>query len=52
MNMNIQINPKAAVCVVYVVAMFMAAMDGTFINVALASIANEFQIPPLCHQRY
>jgi EmrB/QacA subfamily drug resistance transporter len=44
--MRIQLNPKLVVSIVYVTAMFMAAMDGTIVNVALPTIGNEFQIPP------
>lgn len=41
-----QLNPKLVVSIVYVIAMFMAAMDGTIVNVALPAISNEFHIPP------
>ena len=44
--MRIQLNPRLVVSIVYVTAMFMAAMDGTIVNVALPAISNEFQIPP------
>ncbi|CUH97718.1 putative membrane protein [Propionispora sp. 2/2-37] len=44
--MKIQLNPKSAVSIVYVTAMFMAVMDGTIVNVALPAISDEFQIPP------
>lgn len=46
MKINIQLNPKLVVSIVYVVAMFMAAMDGTIVNVALPTISNEFQVSP------
>lgn len=44
--MRLQLNPKLVVSIVYVSAMFMAAMDATIVNVALAAISHEFQIPP------
>lgn len=44
--MRIKLNPKLVVSIVYVTAMFMAAMDGTIVNVALPTISNQFQIPP------
>ncbi|HWQ42484.1 MAG TPA: MDR family MFS transporter [Desulfosporosinus sp.] len=44
--MGIQLNPKLVVSIVYVVAMFMAALDGTIVNVALPTISHQFQIPP------
>lgn len=44
--MRLKLNPKLVVCIVYVTAMFMAAMDGTIVNVALPTIGNEFQIAP------
>ncbi|MFE7082914.1 MDR family MFS transporter [Priestia megaterium] len=46
MNVNIQLNPKLVVSIIYVIAMFMAAMDGTIVNVALPTISKEFQISP------
>ncbi|MDS0527393.1 multidrug efflux MFS transporter [Clostridium sp. SHJSY1] len=44
--MSRQLNPKLVVSIVYVTAMFMAAMDGTIVNVALATMSKEFQVPP------
>ena len=44
--MRIQLNPKLVVSIVYVTAMFMAAMDGTIVNVALPAISHEFHILP------
>lgn len=43
--MSAWLNPKRIVAIVYVVAMFMAAMDGTIVNVAMKTISAEFQIP-------
>lgn len=40
------LSPKLVVSIVYVTAMFMAALDGTIVNVALADLSHEFQIPP------
>ncbi|MCA1187363.1 MULTISPECIES: DHA2 family efflux MFS transporter permease subunit [unclassified Saccharopolyspora] len=39
-------DPKVAVCVVYVAAMFMNGMDATIVNVALPAIGAEFGVPP------
>ena len=39
------INPKVSVSVVFVAAMFMSIMDGTIVNVALPSLAREFNAP-------
>ncbi|KZE73578.1 disulfide bond formation protein DsbA [Paenibacillus elgii] len=39
-------SPKVVVCIVYVAAMFMAAMDATVLNVALGTISRELNIPP------
>ena len=44
--MPLRMNHKMAVGIVYVLAMFMSALDGTIINVALPTIGEEFQIPP------
>jgi len=41
-----QIDPKISVSVVYVLAMFMAIMDITIVNVALPTIGREFSVPP------
>lgn len=40
-----RVDPKVAVCVVYVVAMFMNGMDATIVNVALPAIAAEYAVP-------
>ncbi|QHZ45317.1 multidrug efflux MFS transporter [Bacillus sp. NSP9.1] len=45
MNMR-PFNQRTVVSVVYVTAMFMAAMDASVVNVALPAIINEFQTPP------
>ncbi|EMA6343946.1 multidrug efflux MFS transporter [Bacillus cytotoxicus] len=39
-------NPKMVVTVVYIIAMFMASMDATIVNVALQTISQELQVPP------
>lgn len=39
-------DPKIAVCVVYVAAMFMNGMDATIVNVALPAIGDEFAVAP------
>lgn len=44
--MKIRLDPKAAVAIVYITAMFMTVMDGTIVNVALPAISHEFRIPP------
>jgi EmrB/QacA subfamily drug resistance transporter len=44
--MSVRPNPKAVVCIVYVAAMFMAAMDATIVNVALRTIGSDLQVPP------
>lgn len=44
--MRLQLDPKAAVTIVYITAMFMTVMDGTIVNVALPAISHEFHIPP------
>lgn len=44
--MRFRLNPKAIVSIVYVLAMFMVAMDATVLNVALRTISNELGIPP------
>ena len=44
--MKAKINPKVVVSIVYITAMFMAAMDATIVNVALQTISNELQVPP------
>ncbi|SCL92093.1 Protein of unknown function [Bacillus cytotoxicus] len=37
-------NPKMVVTVVYIIAMFMASMDATIVNVALQTISQELQV--------
>lgn len=44
--MRFRLNPKAIVSIVYVLAMFMVAMDATVLNVALRTISEELGIPP------
>ncbi|EGO63955.1 MDR family MFS transporter [Acetonema longum] len=44
--MRLRLDPKAAVTIVYITAMFMTIMDGTIVNVALPAISHEFHIPP------
>ncbi|MGK0532213.1 MDR family MFS transporter [Bacillus sp. 'calajunan'] len=44
--MKEKINPKVVVSIVYITAMFMAAMDATIVNVALQTISKELQVPP------
>lgn len=44
--MKFGLNPKVIVSIVYVLAMFMVAMDGTVLNVALRTISEELGIPP------
>ncbi len=39
------ISPRIAVSVVYVVAMFMAIMDSTIVNVALPTISRDLSVP-------
>ena len=41
-----RINPKVAVSVVFVSAMFMAIMDITIVNVALPQLARDFDVSP------
>ncbi|GAA4865632.1 MDR family MFS transporter [Saccharopolyspora rosea] len=40
------LDPRVAVCVVYVAAMFMNGMDATIVNVALPAIGAEFAVHP------
>jgi EmrB/QacA subfamily drug resistance transporter len=40
-----RMNPRVAVSVVYVVAMFMAIMDTTIVNVALPTISRDLSVP-------
>ncbi|WP_458463409.1 MDR family MFS transporter [Paenibacillus sp.] len=44
--MRFRLNPKAIVSTVYVLAMFMVAMDATVLNVALRTISEELGVPP------
>ncbi|MEM5686205.1 MFS transporter [Bacillus cereus] len=44
--MKAKINPKVVVSIVYITAMFMAAMDATIVNVALQTISKELQVAP------
>ncbi|AWP26596.1 MDR family MFS transporter [Paenibacillus sp. Cedars] len=39
-------NPKKVLCIVYVAAMFVVAMDATVLNVALQTISQELDVPP------
>jgi EmrB/QacA subfamily drug resistance transporter len=39
------INPKVAISVVFVAAMFMSIMDSTIVNVALPTLSREFHVP-------
>lgn len=41
-----RVDPRVAVCVVYVAAMFMNGMDATIVNVALPAIGSEFAVAP------
>src|SRR5579875_2719276 len=41
-----RLNPKIAVSVVFVLAMFMAIMDITIVNVALPTLAADFHVSP------
>ena len=40
-----RLNPKVVVSVVYVLAMFMAIMDATIVNVALPQLGRQFGVP-------
>ncbi|SEK42081.1 hypothetical protein [Paenibacillus sp. OK003] len=42
--MKFGLNPKVIVSIVYVLAMFMVAMDGTVLNVALRTIGEALGI--------
>ncbi|MGQ0518207.1 MFS transporter, partial [Bacillus sp. D-CC] len=44
--MKAKINPKVVVSIVYITAMFMAAMDATIVNVALQTISKELHVAP------
>jgi EmrB/QacA subfamily drug resistance transporter len=41
-----RLNPKIAVSVVYVAALFMAIIDITIVNVAIPQLARDFQVSP------
>jgi MFS family permease len=41
-----RLSPKITVSIVFVLAMFMAIMDITIVNVTLPTLANEFHIRP------
>jgi EmrB/QacA subfamily drug resistance transporter len=41
-----RLNPKIAVSIVFVMAMFMAIMDVTIVNVALPTLARDFNVNP------
>ncbi|MGA3221136.1 MAG: MDR family MFS transporter [Acidimicrobiales bacterium] len=41
-----RMNPKVAVSVVFVAAMFMSIMDATIVNVALPTIGRDFRVTP------
>lgn len=44
--MSSWLNPKRVLCIVYVAAMFVVAMDATVLNVALQTISRELEVPP------
>ncbi len=44
MSHRIHMNPKVAVSVVFVTAMFMSIMDSTVVNVALPSLSRQFNV--------
>ena len=46
LNQQNRINPKVAVSVVYVAAMFISIMDTSIVNVALPSIGRDFHVTP------
>ncbi len=46
LNYQNRINPKVAVSVVYVAAMFISIMDTSIVNVALPSIGRDFRVAP------
>lgn len=45
-DLQARINPKVAVSVVFVAAMFMSIMDTSIVNVALPAIGREFRVSP------
>jgi EmrB/QacA subfamily drug resistance transporter len=45
-ELQARINPKVAVSVVFVAAMFMSIMDTSIVNVALPSIGRDFRVAP------
>jgi hypothetical protein len=46
LNHQDRIDPKVAVSVVYVAAMFISIMDTSIVNVALPSIGRDFRVAP------
>ncbi|WP_194545160.1 hypothetical protein [Paenibacillus sp. JZ16] len=44
--MSTWLNPHKVLCIVYVAAMFVVAMDATLLNVALQTISLELGVPP------
>lgn len=44
--MSTWLNPNKVLCIVYVAAMFVVAMDATVLNVALQTISLELGVPP------
>ncbi|GHO80515.1 MFS transporter [Ktedonobacter sp. SOSP1-85] len=44
MSSRVQMNPKVAVSVVFVAAMFMSIMDSTVVNVALPALSRQFNV--------
>ncbi|MCR8842181.1 multidrug efflux MFS transporter [Paenibacillus sp. SC116] len=44
--MSAWLNPRKVMCIVYVAAMFVVAMDATVLNVALQTISQELNVPP------
>jgi EmrB/QacA subfamily drug resistance transporter len=45
-DLQARVNPKVAVSVVFVAAMFMSIMDTSIVNVALPSIGRDFRVAP------
>ncbi|WP_339224661.1 hypothetical protein [Paenibacillus sp. FSL W7-1332] len=43
--MSTWLNPNKVLCIVYVAAMFVVAMDATVLKVALQTISLEFGVP-------
>lgn len=44
--MSTWLNPNKVLCIVYVAAMFVVAMDATVLNVAIQTISLELGVPP------